>query len=126
MLSTGLATLAAPSRWAPTADCAGVPVGDVCWVLGGPGQSCPDMCSGSALVDRQTTLDGSSSREVVTALTVRYGLPPWRRAQSLDRPCVASTFDTASFLYLHEAQQHGQSAVLVRPSPATAASRDCT
>ena len=99
-----LASLAAPSRWTPTRDCAGVPVNDVCWVLGGPGQSCPDMCGGSGLVDQQTTIDGSSSSDVVVALTVRYGLPPWRRAESLDERCVASSFDTASFLYLHEAQ----------------------
>ena len=51
-----LASLAAPSRWTPTRDCAGVPVNDVCWVLGGPGQSCPDMCGGSGLVDQQTTM----------------------------------------------------------------------
>ena len=105
-----LASLAAPlpapppSRWTATADCAGVSVNGACWVLGGPGQSCPDMCGGRALVDRQTTIDGSSSRDVVVALTVRYGLPPWRRAQSLDQRCVASSFDTASFLYLQEAQ----------------------
>ena len=97
-----------PSRWASTADCAGVIVDGACWLLGGPGETCPNVCGGDIhLVDELWTTAQASARSVVVALTVRYSLPPWRRAETLDLPCTATTFDVASFLYLHETQTWG-------------------
>lgn len=114
------ASRASSSRWEATSECPGVQVADGCWILGGPGQSCPSVCGGRPLVDEHLTLRQSSSGAVVLALTVRYGLPPWQHAEALDRPCEPTPFDpapragavgpsvySASFLYLHEAQTWG-------------------
>ena len=115
-------------RWDATPSCSGVSVADACWILGGPGQGCPETC-GDLRVDQQTTLRQSSLQAVVLALTVRYGLPPWRRIKALDQPCESvpfdqpsdprGTVDTARFLFLLETQTwdcfQGESLLHVSP-----------
>ena len=79
-------------RWDATSSCLGVLVADACWVLGGPGQGCPATC-GDSQMDEQMMHRQSSLQAVVLALTVRYGLPPWRQAKNLDQPCEPVPFN---------------------------------
>lgn len=116
-------------RWGATSSCPGVLVADACWILGGPGRGCPETCS-DLQNDEQMTLRQSSSHAVVLALTVRYGLPPWWWATTLDQPCEPVPFtltpratgdaiQTARFLYLLETQTwdcfQGESLLHVSP-----------
>ena len=75
---------------------------------------------------RSKVIEIVCSDDVVVALTVRYGLPPWRRAQSFDEPCVASSYDTASFLYMHEVQTWDCFQGLSRPIQPTCSRAVCS
>ena len=59
----------------PLAPCAGVTAnaGGVCWVLGGEGESCADVCGGEWKIDADTTFQGMSDN-VIGRLSFEYGL----------------------------------------------------
>ena len=83
--------------------CRGVVERDVCWVLGGPGQGCADVCGGSSLVDARAFRELASSTLVVTSLAAHYGLPAVRRTHAFDVPCEPEegrpSYGTAAFLF---------------------------
>ena len=47
--------------------------GGVCWVLGGEGESCADVCGGEWKIDADTTFQGMSDN-VIGRLSFEYGL----------------------------------------------------
>ena len=82
----------------------GVVEHDACWVLGGRGQGCSEVCGGSALVDADAFRQFGSSTRVVTSLSLHFGLSPAHRTSAFDVPCVSAADDhpaygTAAFLY---------------------------
>ena len=75
-----------------------------CWVLGGRGQGCSEVCGGSALVDTDAFRQFGSSSRVVASLSLHFGLAPAHHTSAFDVPCVSSSDDhpsygTAAFLY---------------------------
>ena len=82
----------------------GVVEHDACWVLGGRGQGCSEVCGGSALVDADAFRQFGSSTRVVTSLSLHFGLSPAHHTSAFDVPCVSAADDhpaygTAAFLY---------------------------
>ena len=86
------------------ASCDGVEALESCWHLGGKGEACSSACGALELVDGTATQALASSEMVVVALTVRYGLPPWRAATFGARCDDHGVWDSAAFLWLEEAQ----------------------
>jgi hypothetical protein len=75
-----------------------------CWVLGGRGQGCSEVCGGSALVDADAFRQFGSSTRVVASLSLHFGLAPAHHTSAFDVPCVSAADDhpsygTAAFLY---------------------------
>lgn len=75
-----------------------------CWVLGGRGQGCSDVCGSSELVDADTFRRFASSTRVVASLSAHFGLAQAHRTSAFDVPCESAADDhpsygTAAFLY---------------------------
>ncbi|KAL1515824.1 hypothetical protein AB1Y20_002440 [Prymnesium parvum] len=85
--------------------CGGALVGQNCWILSEPGESCAAVCHGLTHVDAEATLAYNWRSEVVHAIQRRYSLDA-TIIDGLDEPCHGSQWSiarsTALFVYVPE------------------------
>ena len=89
-----------PGNWR----CSGVVEHGACWVLGGRGQGCSEVCGDSALVDADAFRQFGSSSLVIASLSTHFGLPQAHHTSAFDVPCESPadehpSYGTAAFLY---------------------------
>lgn len=84
--------------------CDGAEALERCWHLGDKGEACSSVCGAVELMDGIATESLASSEPVVVALTLRYGLPPWRAATLGSRCDDHGVWESSAFLWLEEVQ----------------------
>ena len=87
--------------------CDGAEALERCWYLGDKGDACSSVCGAVERVDATATEALASSEPVAVALTLRYGLPPWRAATLGARCDDHGAWQSSAFLWLGEAQVWG-------------------
>ena len=87
--------------------CDGAEALERCWYLGDKGEACSSVCGAVERVDATATEALASSEPVAVALTLRYGLPPWRAATLGARCDDHGAWRSSAFLWLGEAQVWG-------------------